>query len=66
MSIPQCIILEFPDTLSQSISGNSNEKLHCGNIVNMPDLILSLWQTIIIVLAKVGYSLIWNIDTRLL
>ena len=37
------IILEIPGTLSQllhmwfwfSISGNSSEKLHCGNVVNM-------------------------------
>ena len=44
MSIPQYIILEIPDTLSQwehiwfwlSIFGNSSEKLHCGNVVNMP------------------------------
>ena len=43
-SIPQCIISEFPDTLGQwghirfwlSISGNTSEKLHCGNVVNMP------------------------------
>ena len=42
--IPQCIILEIPDRLSQwlhvwfwlSISGNSSEKLPCWNIVNMP------------------------------
>ena len=45
MSIPQCNILEFPETLRQwykhirfrlSISGNSCGKLHCGNVVNMP------------------------------
>ena len=45
MSIPQCIILEITETLSQwkhilwfwlSISGNSNEKLHWGKVVNMP------------------------------
>ena len=45
MNIPQCIVLKFPDTLSQwwhirfllCISGNSSEKLHCGNVVIMPD-----------------------------
>ena len=44
MIIPQCIILEIPDTLSQwwciwfslCISGDSSENLHCGNVVNMP------------------------------
>ena len=44
ISIPQCIILEFPSTLSKwqrirfwlSISGNPSVKLHCGNVVNMP------------------------------
>ena len=38
MSIPQCIVLEIPDTLRQlvwlRISGNSSEKLHCGNAVH--------------------------------
>ena len=50
MSIPQCSISEIPDTLSQwyriwfwlSISGNSSEKLHCGNAVNIMQLSLSL------------------------
>ena len=45
MSIPQCIILEFRDTLSSqrqhirfsmSIYGNSSGILHCGIVVNMP------------------------------
>ena len=45
MSIPQCIVSDFLDTLSKwydndslltSISGNPSEKLHCGNVVNMP------------------------------
>ena len=38
MSIPQCIVLEIPDTLRQlvwlRISGNSSERLHCGNAVH--------------------------------
>ena len=43
MSIPQCTISEFPDTLCQcndsikdSDSGNTSEILDCGNVVNMP------------------------------
>ena len=42
MTIPLCIISEFPVSLNQcqhvrlwlSISGNPSEKLHCGNLVN--------------------------------
>ena len=33
-SIPQCIILEFPDILGNA--KDSCSKLHCGNDVNMP------------------------------
>ena len=45
MRYPQCIILEIPDTLKLviafirnrlSIAGNSSEKMHWGNVVNMP------------------------------
>ena len=44
MSIPQCIILEIPDTLSQwyhkmiltEYFWKFQRKLHCGNVVNMP------------------------------
>ena len=44
MRIPQCIILEIPDALSQwkhnkiltEYFGISSENLHCGNVVNMP------------------------------
>ena len=45
MDVPQCVILEFSEhslndsfiRFWQSISWNSNEKLHCGNVVvNMP------------------------------
>ena len=61
MSISQCIIFEFPDALKVFLEIPVK---NC--IVNMPDLILSFWQTIIIVLAKVGYSVICNIDTPLL
>ena len=44
--IPQCIILEFPDTLSQwlRVSGNSSEKLHCGNVVIMPNQNTHRWH----------------------
>ena len=50
MSIPQCIILEIPYTLSTwfwlSTSGNSSAKFFCGNAVNMPywnSIYFSLW-----------------------
>ena len=44
MSIPQCIIVEIPDTLRQrwhlmiftEYFGNSSEKLSRGNVFNMP------------------------------
>ena len=52
VSIPQCIILEIPDTLSQwqhiwfwlSISRNFSEKLQFGNVVNMPYSFLKLYS----------------------
>ena len=48
MSIPQCIISEIPDTLSQSMIAYKilteyfwkfQLKSHCGNVVNMPYLL---------------------------
>ena len=69
ISIPQCIILEIPDTLSQwshiwfwlSIFENSSEKLHCGNAVNMPYRGYFWWCCVywsfLCVCAKAIYSL---------
>ena len=37
ISIPQCNILEVPDTLRQWLS---SEKLHWGNVINMPNWVM--------------------------